>query len=605
MGKAIDVMKDIREEQLTRVIQSLVFLGFIILIASISRSLFLGWHKLMYVHIGAYAVILGIAVFRNYLSHISKTTLLISLIFILSLIGLSTLGLIGHGVGGFLIFCILSTIFFGTRGGVLSVVISAISISIVGVAVVNGNITFDFNILEYLSSPSAWVTCVIGTISITGLIVAVLSTINNQLIELVQNLNKQNTELMEANKELEKTLDEKDRLKTGLEQAQKMELVGTIAGGVAHDLNNVLAASINYPELLLLKMPEDSSSRAPLEAIKKSGLKAAAIVQDLLTLARRGVPVTEVFNLNHIVHECITSPEIERIRSYHPNMDLEIRLEDNLWNIEGSSFHLMKTITNLVSNAAEAMSDGGKVVIETLNLKIHPTLRVYEAIETGQYVVLSVSDTGTGISEKDKYRIFEPFYTKKVMGRSGTGLGMSVVWNTVNDHKGHIKMDSIEGKGTSFSLYFPITDKPLTPKKEQPPISVHTGKGESILVVDDVREQRELAASILSMLGYSVATSASGEEALEFIKNRPADLVILDMIMGPGMDGLDTYKKILELHPGQKTIITSGFSETDRVKEAQRLGAGAYVQKPYLMEKVALAVRAELDSKSSEKINYH
>ena len=605
MGNGIDVMKGIREEQLTRVIQSLVFLGFVILIASLSRSLFLGWHNLMYVHVGSYAVILGIAVFRNYLSHTSKTILLISLIFILSLIGLFTLGLVGHGIGGFLIFCILSTIFFGTRGGIFSLVISAISISIIGVEVVKGYITYEFNILEYLSSPSAWVTCVIGTITITGLIVAVLSTINNQLIELVQNLNKQNTELMDANKELEKTLEEKDRLKVGLEQAQKMELVGTIAGGVAHDLNNVLAASINYPEMLLLKMPEDSSSRAPLEAIKKSGLKAAAIVQDLLTLARRGVTVTEVFNLNHIVHECITSPEVERIRSYHPNMDLEIRLEDNLWNMEGSPFHLMETITNLISNAAEAMSNGGKVVIETLNLNIHPTLRVYEAIEPGNYVVLSVSDTGKGISEKDKDRIFEPFYTKKVMGRSGTGLGMSVVWNTVNDHKGHIKMDSIEGKGTSFSLYFPITDKPLTQKKEQPTISVHTGKGESILVVDDVREQRELAAIILSMLGYSVSTSASGEEALEFIKNRPTDLVILDMIMGPGMDGLDTYKKILELHPGQKTIITSGFSETDRVKEAQRLGAGAYVQKPYLMEKVALAVRTELDNISSEEINYH
>ena len=153
-----------------------------------------------------------------------------------------------------------------------------------------------------------------------------------------------------------------------------------------------------------------------------------------------------------------------------------------------------------------------------------------------------------------------------------------------------------------FTGYFIL---PLTQKKEQPTISVHTGKGESILVVDDVREQRELAAIILSMLGYSVSTSASGEEALEFIKNRPTDLVILDMIMGPGMDGLDTYKKILELHPGQKTIITSGFSETDRVKEAQRLGAGAYVQKPYLMEKVALAVRTELDNISSEEINYH
>ena len=605
MGNGIDVMKDIREKQLTRVIQSLVFLGFILLIVSLSRALFLGWHNFMYVHIGSYMAIMGIAVFRNYLPHTSKTTLLTGIILILSLTGLSVLGLVGHGTGGLLIFCVLSTIFFGTRGGIFAVIISAISISIIGVAVVKGIITFEFNVLEYLSSANAWITCVFGTIIITGLIVTIISTINNQLIDLVQNLNKQNTELAEANKKLENTLEEKKRLKIGLEQAEKMKLVGTIAGRVVHDLNNVLATSINYPEILLQRIPEDSTLRDPLETIKKSGLKAAAMVQDLLTLARRGVPVTEVFNLNHIVYECITSPEIERIRAYHPNVDLEVHSDENLWNMEGSPFHLMKTITNLVSNAAEAMPDGGKVVIGTQNLKVHPALHAFEAVVPGQYVVLIVSDTGTGISEKDKDKIFEPFYTKKVMGRSGTGLGMSVVWNTVNDHNGHIKVDSIEGKGTSFALYFPMTEKALAKPKPRPPVKEYTGKGESILVVDDVQEQRKLAASILSMLGYSVATKANAEEALEYIKNNPADLVILDMIMGSGMDGLDTYKKILELYPGQKAIIMSGFSETKRIKEVQRLGAGAYVRKPFLMETIALAIRAELDKKASERIIYN
>jgi DNA-binding NtrC family response regulator len=150
-----------------------------------------------------------------------------------------------------------------------------------------------------------------------------------------------------------------------------------------------------------------------------------------------------------------------------------------------------------------------------------------------------------------------------------------------------------------------MTEKVLAQPKPLVSVKEYSGKGESILVVDDVQEQRELAASILSMLGYSVTTRANGEEALEYIKNNPADLVILDMIMSPGMDGLDTFKKILQQHPGQKTIITSGFSETDRVKEAQKLGAGAYVKKPFLMETFALAVRAELDKKSSERINYN
>lgn len=273
--------------------------------------------------------------------------------------------------------------------------------------------------------------------------------------------------------------------------------------------------------------------------------------------------------------------------------------------MDGFPIHLAKTLINIISNAAEAMPDGGKIKIGTSNLSITGNNQPSRGINTGDYCVLRVSDEGGGISEASKERIFEPFYTKKEMGRSGTGLGMTIVWNTVQDHKGHIVLDSNLGKGTSFSLYFPMTEKSLPLKKEKSPITLNIGRGECILVVDDVKEQREIAASILSMLGYSVVTKASGEEALEFIKKSPADLVILDMIMSPGMDGLDTFKKILELYPDQKALIAIGFFESDSIKEAQRLGAGAYMKKPYLMETVANAVRAELDKKIPEKVNYH
>lgn len=597
MGNDNDVMRNIREEQLTRVIQSLVFLGFPVLIASLSRIMVIGWHNMMYIHIGSYISIIGIAFFSKHLTHTLKTMLLVSIVFILALAALTALGLNGHGISWLFLFCVISTVFFGLRGGIISIALSAIITIIIGTAFVKGIITFDFNILEYTSSALAWATGIIGLIIFTGILVTILSKMHNQLIDLVQDLNKHNEVLFEANKRLEKTIEEKNRLKDGLEQAQKMELVGTIAGGVAHDLNNLLATSINYPEILLLDTPKDSDLREPLETIKKSGLKAATMVDDLLTLARRGVHVKEVFNLNAVVNEVITSPELKRVRAYNTKMDLDLRLKENLWNIEGAPFHLMKTIINLIANASEAMPDGGKVVIETKNLKIHPALHTFEAIEPGNYAVLSVSDTGIGISEAEKEKIFEPFFTKKVMGRSGTGLGMSVVWNTVNDHKGHIRVDSTEGKGTTFTLFFPKTEKALEIPKPKIHIEEYTGKGESILVVDDVEEQRKIAMRILSSLGYSVKTVANGEEALEYINDNAADLVILDMIMGPGMDGLDTYKKIIKQRPGQKAIITSGYSETDRVKEAQKLGAGAYVKKPYLMEKVALAVRNELDRK--------
>lgn len=175
-------------------------------------------------------------------------------------------------------------------------------------------------------------------------------------------------------------------------------------------------------------------------------------------------------------------------------------------------------------------------------------------------------------------------------------LGMAVVWGTVKDHKGYIDVESMEGKGTTFSLYFPITKKPLPQAKSPLSVKEYLGRGESILVVDDVEEQREIAFKMLTELGYSVTTVASGEKAIEHLENESTDLVILDMIMDPKMDGLNTYKKIIDLHPGQKAIIASGYSETNRVREAQRLGAGDYLQKPYLLEKVGLAVRTGLDN---------
>ncbi|MGD9158495.1 MAG: response regulator [Desulfobacteraceae bacterium] len=605
MSSNTDAMKEIREEQLTCVIKSLVYIGFVLLIISLARTIFQGWHNFMIVHIAAYLSIVGIAVFRQYLPQTSKTTFLISIIFILSLTGLSSLGLLGHGIGGLLVFSILSTVFWGRRVGIIAVIISAAAISFLGFAVTRGIITFHPDVIEYLTSPGSWVTSVIGMLAITGLIVMLISTINNQLISLVQDLNKQNNKLLEANKELEKALKEQSNLKTGLEQAQKMELVGIIAGGVVHDLNNVLAASINYPELLLASLPKDNKIRAPLETIKKSGLKAAAIAQDLLTLSRRRVATKEVLNLNEIITECIISPEVERIMTFHPKANVQLDLEEYNWNMDGYPLHLSKTLTNLISNAAESMPDGGNIKIKTSNKKVSGDNSGCKEIKPGEYVVLSVSDEGEGISEEDKERIFEPFYTKKEMGRSGTGLGMTVVLNTVEDHNGHIVLDSEKNRGTTFHLYFPKTEKTLPLKKDKPPATLQPGKGESILVVDDVKEQRNIASSILSMLGYLVSTKANGEEALKFIKKQHADLVILDMVMPMGMDGLDTYKKILELRPEQKVIILSGFSETERIKKALDLGAGTYIKKPYLMETIAYAVREELDKKLPEKKSNH
>ena len=392
--------------------------------------------------------------------------------------------------------------------------------------------------------------------------------------------------------------DENKKLQLRLQRAEKMEALGVLAGGVAHDLNNVLSGLVSYPEFILLDLPEDSPLRSPILTIESSGKKAAAIVQDLLTLARRGVAVTEVINLNDVISEYLGSLEFKKLKKFHPNTQIDIDLNEELFNITGSPVHLSKTVMNLVSNAAEASPDGGRIRITTKNQYVDQIIRGYDEVREGDYVVLTVADEGIGISAEDKEKIFEPFYSKKVMGRSGTGLGMAVVWGSVKDHKGYIDVVSDVGKGTKFKLYFPVSRKATEKNDSDNSIEEYQGNGEKILVIDDVREQRDIATMLLKKLGYSVVTASSGEKAVEYMKTDSADLLLMDMIMDPGIDGLQTYRQILKLHPGQKAIIVSGFSETDRVKEAHKLGAGQYVRKPYALKKLGMAVRTELQKKS-------
>jgi signal transduction histidine kinase/ActR/RegA family two-component response regulator len=430
---------------------------------------------------------------------------------------------------------------------------------------------------------------------------AQMSALKESQLELERRVEERTNELATANKELEIEITERKqaeseriKLQDQLQRAEKMEAIGMLAGGVAHDLNNILSGLVSYPEMILMDLPADSPLRKSIRIIHKSGKKAATIVEDLLTMARRGVAVSEIVNLNHVIRDYLQNPEHRSLLAYHSHVQVELQLAPDLFNISGSQIHLSKTIMNLVSNAAEAMPSGGKVVLSTENLYVDKPIRGYDQVVEGDYVVLTVTDSGAGIKPEDQERIFEPFYTKKVMGRSGTGLGMAVVWGTVKDHHGYIDMQSAEDFGTTFRLYFPVSREDPSEQRISHCVEDYQGDGETILVVDDVEEQRIIATALLQKLGYNVTAVSGGEEALSHLKEQPFDLLLLDMIMDPGMDGLDTYKSILKFHPHQKAIIASGFSETERVRQAQELGAGEYVKKPYTLEKLALAVKAEL-----------
>ncbi len=387
---------------------------------------------------------------------------------------------------------------------------------------------------------------------------------------------------------------ERRRLERQLEQARKMEAIGTLAGGVAHDLNNILSGLINYPELLLMDIPKESPVGKTILAIKKTGEKAAAIVRDLLTLAKGASGIHDVVNLNDVVGEYLVSPEYEVLKMSHPQVHFKVQLSAALANMIGSAVHLFKVVMNLVTNAAEAIRGDGMCTIGTENVSIRNPVQAFENIEPGEYALLSVRDNGVGIPAENINRILEPFYTTKIMGQSGTGLGMSVVWATVKDHRGYIDVESEVGVGTTFKLYYPVSRRLVRKEESLQTIDLYRGK-EHILVVDDVAEQRKIASTILNKLGYRVTSLSSGEEAVEYLKRESAELVLLDMLMTPGMDGLETYRHILKYHPRQKAVIVSGFSKTQRIIEAQKLGVGAFLQKPYTIEKIGSLIRGELD----------
>lgn len=424
--------------------------------------------------------------------------------------------------------------------------------------------------------------------------------LQNSLIEL------ENSKLATLNllEDLTSETDERLILEKRLHRAEKMEALGLLAGGVAHDLNNILGALSVYTELLLNKLPEESPLKPYVKNILLSGKMGAEIIHDLLIFSGNVMQEYRTININRIVSDFFDTPVFLKLKGSYPDITFRKELSPELMNIKGSEVHLGKTVMNLVLNAAEAVSGKGEVIIRTENRFLETPVQGYDGIIEGNCAVLSVADTGAGISADDINKIFEPFYTKKVMGRKrGTGLGLTIIWGTVKDHKGYIDLCSETGKGSLFTLYFPVTEEDPAENNLKIPPENYMGCGELILVVDDLAEQRDVADKLLKSLGYRIHAVSSGEEAVEYLKTNKPDLILLDMIMEPGIDGLETYKQILEINPKQKVIIVSGYSATDRVKKAQDLGAGAYIKKPYLIEKIGIAIREELKKERTGDFN--
>jgi len=387
--------------------------------------------------------------------------------------------------------------------------------------------------------------------------------------------------------------EQKTRLEAQLQQAQKMEAIGTLAGGVAHDFNNILQAINGYTQLLLMsKSPEDPDYHK-LTQLLQSGDRAAKLIDQLLTFSRKIEGACRLLSLNQEIHlvEKLLKQTLPRM------IDQQMDLQDALWLINADPVRIEQILLNLGSNAADAMPEGGTLTIQTRNVTLDDNSREVAEAEAGCYVRLTVSDRGCGMDPNTVKHIFDPFFTTKAMGK-GTGLGMASVYGIVKSHNGHIICESQPNQGTTFRIYlpaFPDADPRIAPPKET---KRPEGGTETILLVDDELPVREAAAEILGHFGYRVWCAADGETALDIFSREAAriHLVILDLSM-PGMGGNQCLKEILKRDPAARIIISSGYAANGPARETLKSGACEFIGKPYQASDIAAKVRQVLDEK--------
>ena len=389
---------------------------------------------------------------------------------------------------------------------------------------------------------------------------------------------------------------EKEKLQAQLQQAQKMEAIGTLAGGVAHDFNNLLQAISGYTELLLMDKTADDHVYQSLKAIQNSSERAAELVRGLLLFSRKAETDRKPIALNIEIELARKIME----RTIPKMVEIEVHSGDRLWTIMADPVQVEQILLNLGTNAADAMPDGGKLIIDTANIILDDEYaKHHPGAKPGRYVLLTVSDTGCGMDKETQGKIFEPFFTTKQLGK-GTGLGLASVYGIVKSHGGYISCYSEVGQGTTFKIYFPAMDQPEIKAAREVERQPMPRGVETILFVDDEDAIRDYAQKALMKFGYKVMTALTGEEAFELYsgKTKEIDLVIMDLGM-PGMGGYKCIQELLKLDPAVKIIVASGYSKGEQVKKSLEVGARGYVGKPFQLIDLLNTVRSVLDAKKS------
>ncbi|MCG6944458.1 MAG: PAS domain S-box protein [Deltaproteobacteria bacterium] len=392
-------------------------------------------------------------------------------------------------------------------------------------------------------------------------------------------------------------ISEQKNLEGQLQQAQKMEAVGTLAGGIAHDFNNLLQAIQGYTELLLMRKKEGEPDWRELQEVVRASKRGAELTQQLLTFSRKVESKRRPLDLNQEVGELRELLE----RTIPKMIDVEFKLADNLKMVNADPAQLKQVLVNLAVNAKDAMPEGGKLLIETQGVRLDQEFcKRYAEVKPGHYVLFSISDTGHGMGKETLEYIFDPFYTTKEVGK-GTGLGLAIVYGIIKNHEGYITCYSRPEVGTTFRIYLPTIEPETLPVDlmiAPEPKAVARGGKETILLVDDEEFIRELGADVLGRAGYTVLTASNGENALELYSQERTqiDLVILDLIM-PGMGGSKCLEELLNIDPHARVLIASGYSPDGPTKGALDSGAKGFISKPYDTTQLLQLVRKILDGK--------
>lgn len=386
--------------------------------------------------------------------------------------------------------------------------------------------------------------------------------------------------------------DEKHHLELQLRHAQKMEAVGTLAGGVAHDFNNLLQAVQGYAELLLIGKKENDNEFKALQAIRRAAQRGSELTRQLLTFSRKVESKKQPVILNRIVNNAKSL----LVRTIPKMIEIELDLESNLKTADADPAQIEQVLMNLALNARDAMPEGGKLIIKTENVILDEAYcRTHLGAKPGDYVLLSVVDNGSGIEKEILDHIFEPFFTSKEIGK-GTGLGLAMVYGIVKNHKGLITCDSEPGVGTVFKLYLPcIKQKTTAPETREAEVFLQGGR-ETILLVDDEEFILDFGKKLLVNSGYKVLTAADGESALQQFRegSEQIDLVILDLIM-PGIGGKKCLEGLIKKAPNVKVLIASGYTFNGTIKEAVEAGASGFINKPYDLHQMLKEIRGVLD----------